>query len=123
MPDSILDTIKKMLGDDPSYDAFDTDIIIGINSAFMYLYQLGVGPSTPFSIKDKESKWSDFIGQDNKNYEAIKSYIYFRVKLGFDPPTSSFVLDSMKEQIRELEWRLNMQSEQFIKEDGDENDE
>lgn len=113
MTDSILDTIKKMLGVDSSYDAFDIDIITHINSVFMNLFQIGVGPTTPFSIKDNKTKWSDFIGEDNTKYEAIKSYIYFKVRLAFDPPTSSFVLDSIKQQIAELEWRLNMQSEEF----------
>ena len=113
MTDSILDTIKKMLGVDSSYDAFDIDIITHINSVFMNLFQIGVGPITPFSIKDNKAKWSDFIGKDSTKYEAIKSYIYFKVRLAFDPPTSSFVLDSIKQQIAELEWRLNMQSEEF----------
>lgn len=113
MTDSILDTIKKMLGVDSSYDVFDIDIITHINSVFMNLFQIGVGPTTPFSITDNKAKWSDFIGEDNTKYEAVKSYIYFKVKLAFDPPTSSFVLESIKQQIAELEWRLNMQSEEF----------
>lgn len=119
MTDSILDTIKKMLGVDPEYDAFDIDIITHINSAFMMLYQIGVGPSTPFSISDNSTMWDSFI-QDVTKFQTVKSYVYFRVKLAFDPPSSSFVLDSMKEQLREAEWRLNMQSEEFIKE-GSEN--
>lgn len=119
MTDSILNTIKKMLGVDPTYDAFDIDIITHINGAFMALFQLGVGGNTPFSITGANEKWSDFI--DEEKYQLVKTYIYFRVKLAFDPPSSSFVLDSMKEQMREAEWRLNMQSEEFIKE-GDDNE-
>lgn len=106
--DSILTSIKKMLGVTEEYEHFDADIIMHINSTFMILTQLGVGPSEGFSIKDKTALWSDFI-PENSNLESVKSYIYMKVRLLFDPPTSSAVMESMKNQISELEWRLNVE--------------
>jgi hypothetical protein len=108
--DSILDSIKKPLGLPLDDDAFDTDVIMHINSIFFNLNQLGVGPTDCFSIQDKTSLWSDFLG-DAKNLEAVKTYIYLKVRLLFDPPTSSFVVDSITKQITEYEWRLNVQVE------------
>lgn len=108
--DSILNTIKKMLGLGEDYTAFDVDIINGINSSFFTLYQLGVGPSVPFTITDAEDKWSDFVSS-RTDLEAIKQYIYLHVKRAFDPPTSAFVSTSIDNQIKELEWRLNVHAE------------
>lgn len=105
--ESILTSIKKLLGPSEENDAFDTDIIIHINTAFMSLRQLGVGPTQGFRIEDKDDKWSDFIpNMDMMFYEGLKTYIYLKVKLVFDPPLNSSVLASYKEQILELEWRL-----------------
>ena len=104
---SILNTIKKLLGPTEVYDNFDTDIIVHINSAFSSLTQLGVGPQDGFFIKDETDLWTDFI-QDDKRLEFVKTYIYLKVKLVFDPPLSSSVLDAMNRQINELEWRLNV---------------
>lgn len=104
--DSILTSIKKLLGPEELYEHFDPDIILHINSVFMILTQLGVGPTEGFTIKDKSSLWTDFVPE--KNVEAVKTYVYLKVKLIFDPPSSSFVLESMKETIKELEWRLNV---------------
>ena len=104
---SILNTIKKLLGQTEVYDHFDTDIIVHINSAFSSLTQLGVGPQDGFFIKDETDLWTDFI-QDDKRLEFVKTYIYLKVKLVFDPPLSSSVLDAMNRQINELEWRLNV---------------
>lgn len=106
--ESILESVKKMLGLDSEYEVFDTDIIIGINSAFMTLMQLGVGPKEGFSIKDKEAIWSDFIGQ-RTDLEMVKQYVYLKTKLVFDPSLTSNINEIYKEQIRELEWRLNVQ--------------
>ena len=106
--DSILDTIKKMLGISSDYLAFDTDIIVSINSAFMILNQLGGGPTECFSISSKESVWSDFLGTA-VNLEAVKTYIYLKVRILFDPPTNSAVLDAMNRMISEHEFRLNVQ--------------
>lgn len=108
--DSILNTIKNMLGLEPDYTAFDTDIIVFINSAFSVLNQLGIGPKNVFSIEDDSAVWTDFIGDKNK-YNMVKEYIYLSCRTVFDPPSSSFVLTAYKERMKELEWRLNTASE------------
>ena len=108
--ESILTSIKKLLGITEEYDQFDPDIIMHINSVFMILTQLGVGPAEGFSIEDDTSVWSDFI-QDIKKLESVKTYIYLKVKLAFDPPLSSPVIESMNRLINELEWRLNVAAE------------
>lgn len=105
--DSILTSIKKLLGIAEEDDHFDPDIIMHINSVFMILTQMGVGPSTGFSIEDEMTTWSDFA--DNMiQIEAIKSYIAMKVRLMFDPPTNSSHITAMNSSITELEWRLNM---------------
>lgn len=110
--ESILTSIKKLLGPEEEYDHFDTDIILHINSVFMVLTQIGVGPAEGFSIKDKTATWSDFLPDGTEaRLEAVKTYVYLRVKILFDPPTSSFVMESYKQQINELEWRLNIAAE------------
>ena len=108
--ESILTSIKKLLGITEEYDHFDPDIIMHINSVFMILTQLGVGPSEGFSIEDDTSVWTDFI-QDANKIEAAKTYIYLKVKLIFDPPLSSAVIESTNRLINELEWRLNVAAE------------
>lgn len=108
---SILTSIKKMLGVDEEYDCFDTDIILHINSVLMILTQLGVGPSEGFIITDKTVTWEDFL-KDTKKLESVKSYVYLKVKLLFDPPLSSAVMDATNSLIRELEWRLNVAGEE-----------
>lgn len=110
MNDSILTSIKKLLGITEEYEHFDQDIIIHINSVFMILNQLGVGPSNGFSITDKTAVWSDFISEGT-NLESVKSYIYLKVRLLFDPPTTSAVMESMNRMISELEFRLNVSAE------------
>lgn len=110
MNDSILTTIKKMLGLDESYMPFDADVIVLINSALMILSQLGIGPKNGFSIDGYNSTWSDFLVNDVK-LESVKNYIYLKVRVTFDPPTSSSVLEAYKQQLNELEWRLNVQAE------------
>jgi hypothetical protein len=106
--DSILNTIKHTLDIEDDYTGFDIDIILGINTALSTLTQLGVGPVGGFSIEDSSQNWVDFLG-DSKNLEAVKSYIGLKVRLMFDPPTSSFVVDAISRQITELEWRLQVQ--------------
>ena len=108
--ESILTSIKKLLGITEEYDQFDPDIIMHINSVFMILTQLGVGPAEGFSIEDDAAVWTDFI-QDVKKLESVKTYIYLKVKLLFDPPLSSAVIDSTNRLINELEWRLNVAAE------------
>lgn len=110
MNDSILTSIKKLLGITEEYEHFDQDIIIHINSVFMILNQLGVGPSNGFSITDKTAVWSDFISEGS-NLESVKSYIYLKVRLLFDPPTTNAVMESMNRMISELEFRLNVSAE------------
>lgn len=105
--ESILTSIKKLLGIDEEYEHFDPDIIMHINSVFMILNQLGVGPSESFSIQDSKSVWSDFM-PSGSNIESVKSYMHLKVKLMFDPPSSSAVMDAINRTIAELEWRLNV---------------
>ena len=105
--ESILTSVKKMLGIPEDYEHFDADIIMHINSVFMILTQLGVGPAEGFTIMDEDAIWGDFI-QDKKTIESVKSYMYLKVRLLFDPPLSSAVLDSMNRLISELEWRMNV---------------
>ena len=104
---SILTSIKKLLGIDESYEAFDKDIIMHINSVFSILNQLGVGPEGGFSISDKDSVWIDFI-QDATDLEMVRSYVYLKVRLMFDPPSAAALIDSMNQMINEYEWRLNV---------------
>lgn len=110
--ESILTSMKKMLGGvmGEQVDVFDTDLIIHINSIFMILHQLGVGPAKPFTVKDESTTWDEFIS-DRDDIESVKTYMYLKLKLIFDPPTTSFVLTSYENQIKELEWRLNVQVE------------
>lgn len=109
--ESILTSIKKLLGIAESYKQFDTDIIIHINSALMVLNQLGVGPSQGFSIKDETNTWSEFIPEDRYDMESIKSYVYMKVRLLFDPPASSAAITSMEKLISEFEFRINVSAE------------
>lgn len=107
--DSILDMTKKMIGFESDYTAFDLDIITHINSTFFALQQLGIGPESGFVITDKSSKWSDYL--TGNDLSAVKTYMFLKVRLLFDPPTTSFANEAIKNQITELEWRLNVQSE------------
>jgi hypothetical protein len=105
--ESILTSIKKMLGIMERYTIFDADIIMHINSVFATLTQLGVGPSEGFSIEDDDSTWSDFIPEGSK-LESVKSYMYLKVRMLFDPPLTSSVLESMNRMASEYEWRLQV---------------
>lgn len=105
--DSILTSIKKLLGIAEEYTQFDEDIIMHINTVFLNLTQLGVGPEEGFMIEDDVDDWEDFI-EDSTQLQAVKSYMYLKVKLLFDPPLSSSVIESMNRMIAELEWRLNV---------------
>ena len=108
--DSILTSVKKIIGISEEDESFDTDLIMHINSVLMILNQLGVGPEDGFSITDKSAVWTDVIG-DNKLIEAVKTFVGLKVRLIFDPPTSSAVLDSINKTISELEWRINVMVE------------
>lgn len=109
---SILTSIKKLLGIAEDYEHFDQDIIIHINSVFMILRQLGIGPEKGFSINDKSTTWKDYVS-DLELIESVKTYVYLKVRLIFDPPTGG-VLEAIKETIQELEWRLNVQAETYV---------
>lgn len=108
MQESILTSIKKLLGITEDYEHFDTDIIMHINTVFMILMQLGVGPTNGFSISDDSAVWSDFL-TSNQQLEAVKTYMYLRVKMMFDPPQSGTVTQSTENLIKELEFRLNVE--------------
>jgi hypothetical protein len=108
---SILDSTKKVLGLDSSYTAFDQDVILHINSVFSTLKQLGVGPTAGFAIDDASTMWVDFIG-DDLSLNFVRSYVYLKVRLLFDPPATSFHLEAVKQQILELEWRINVYREE-----------
>lgn len=105
--ESILTSIKKMLGIAEEYTHFDADLIMHINSVFAILTQIGVGPSEGFSIEDENDVWEDFITEDSK-LELVKSYTYMKVKILFDPPLISSVIESMNRMISELEWRIQV---------------
>lgn len=108
--ESILTSIKKLLGIAEEYEHFDEDIIMHINSVLMILTQLGVGPSEGFRIEDETATWNDFI-PDDVRLDSVKSYMHLKVKLLFDPPLSSAAIDSMNRMISEFEWRLNVAAE------------
>ena len=110
MSDSILTSTKKILGIEEEYTAFDLDILTHINSVFSKLSDLGIGPEAGFMIEDDTKVWSDFLGTDLR-LNSVKTYVYLNVRLLFDPPTTSYLITSMKEQIREFEWRLNVKRE------------
>lgn len=104
---SILDSTKKVLGLAADYTAFDEDIIMHINSAFSNLHQLGVGPVEGFMIDDNLTSWDDFLMGDHR-LSSIKTYVYLKVRIVFDPPSTSYHTTAMQEQIKELEWRINV---------------
>lgn len=110
--ESILQTIKKMLGLAPGDQSFDMDVIISINSAFSILHQLGASPPNGFYIESATDLWSDFL-LDVKNAQFVKTYIYKRVKLDFDPPPTSFHLTSLENQVKELDFRLSIMEFEF----------
>ena len=119
--DSILDSIKKLLGIQPEYNSFDEDIIVAINTSFATLNQLGVGPEGGYMIEDNTQTWNDYITTTNLN--MVKTYIYLKSRLLFDPPTGG-VLDAIKNQLAELEFRLYVEVDPKVNdetfEEGDE---
>lgn len=106
MNESILTSIKKLLGIAEDYEHFDQDIIAHINAALMIVTQLGVGPEQGYIVTDKNATWGDFVNSET-NVAALISYVYIKVKLMFDPPQNSFTIDSLNRQASEFEWRLN----------------
>lgn len=106
MEESILNSTKKILGLDADYTPFDLDVITHINAAFSILNQLGVGPEEGFYISDEGAMWDDFDVPNNQLH-LVKTYVYLKVRMLFDPPPTSFLLDTYNNQIKEYEWRLN----------------
>lgn len=108
---SILNDTKKMLdiGDDDT--SFDLNIITHINSEFSTLTDIGVGPVEGFVIEDGDADWDEFVADDIVRLSKVKTCVFLRAKLLFDPPTSSFLMDSIQRQLQEAEWRLNVNRE------------
>lgn len=121
MNQSILSSIKKVLNLPADYTAFDEDVLLHINSVFSTLNQLGIGPEDGYMIEDATPTWDAFLGGDNR-INSVKSYVFLRVRMLFDPPTTSFLLDAMNKQIQELEWRLNVRREEYAWIDPDPSD-
>ena len=115
--ESILTSVKKMLGITEEYTIFDADIITHINSVFSTLYQIGVGPKEGFSIESSTATWSDFVS-DESRLKFVKSYVYLKVRMLFDPPLTSSVLTSMENMASEYEWRLLVGAEEEAKNVG-----
>lgn len=111
MNESILTSTKKILGLAEDYTVFDNDIIFHINTAFATLYQIGIGPNEGFMIEDATALWGDFVGTDQR-LAMVKTYVYLRVRLLFDPPSTSFHIQAIQDEIRQQEWRLNVQREE-----------
>lgn len=106
--ESILNSIKQKLGLSPDViTEFDTDVTDAINMAISTLTQLGIGPDTGYAIHSSEDKWEDYIGNDPR-LTMVKTYVYLKTRMIFDPPQSSYVMSSFEEQVKELEWRLNV---------------
>lgn len=117
--ESILLTIKKLLGIPEEYTQFDVDIIMFINTTFMILRQMGVGPATGYSIADGFALWTDYMSDEDPNFETVKTYIGMKARLMFDPPTGSVHMECLKSMINELEWRLKEEAETPTKIDSD----
>ena len=107
MEESILKTIKQLIGCPDDFEQFDLDLIVHINLAFAILTQLGVGPKEGYRITGQDNVWSEFE-DDAQKLSLIKDYVYIKTRLLFDPPTSGSLMDSLKEQLKEMEWRLYM---------------
>jgi len=109
MNDSILNSVKLQLGILPEYTVFDQQLILAINTAFSILHQLGVGPKDGYAIEDESNQWDEVVTKQSLN--MVKSYVFLKVKLLFDPPATSFVLDAYNKQLAEMEWRINSEVE------------
>lgn len=118
MSESILTSTKKILGLEEDYTAYDPDIIMNINAALSTLTQIGVGPTEGFMIEDATAVWS-LLGSDIRVISACKQFVYLSVRAVFDPPSSSYAVQAMKEQIGEQLWRINTLMEETIWTDPD----
>ena len=106
--ESILDTIKQLLGIPTDDDSFDTDVKVNINAAIFTLSQIGIGPSNGYIVTSNTQMWNDYIGSSLINLEGVKNYIYLKTKLIFDPPTNSTTIQAINESLKELEWRMQL---------------
>lgn len=118
MNESILTSIKKLLGITEEYTDFDTDIIIFINSVFPALLQLGIGPKEGFMIKDASATWQEYLGNNEIRFGWIKTFIYLKVKMVFDPPLSNSIVESYERTIKELEWRITVGADEIASNQG-----
>ena len=111
--DSIYYSVKKLAGLDRDYNAFDLDILTHLNSIFVILYQLGLGPDTPYQVSDPDQTWADFLGEDEvPSLNMIREYVSLKLRIRFDPPTSGILRDALLEQIKEDEFRLFIEGEE-----------
>lgn len=123
--ESILTSVKKLLGIPEECEEFDADIIMHINSALFTLCQLGIGPESPFVIFSQDETYADFLGDFESIYQPVKTYLYYKARLGFDPPSSTSVIACIEEMTKETEWRLRAMSEELEEKstiDGEESD-
>lgn len=116
MEESILKTIKQLIGCPDDFEQFDLDLIVHINSSFATLTHLGVGPKEGYRITGADNVWSEFE-DDAKKLSLIKDYVYIKTRLLFDPPISGSLMDSLKEQLKEMEWRLYMLYDPILEDD------
>lgn len=116
--ESILNSVKSHIGINEEETHFDSDIIIHINSVFSILRQMGVGPTETFNIVDEKTVWNDFL-DDDPDFSEVKTYMYLKVKMMFDPPANSNMMTAIKEQISELEWRLTVTASNKKMEEGE----
>lgn len=116
--DSILISVKKSLGIEQEYTHFDPDIILHTNSALLTLNQIGIGPQIGFMISGEQETWIDLLGE-RQDLEAVKTFLYLKVRLIFDPPQNSFLVKAMEDQTKEIEWRLNIQAEGGVVNEND----
>lgn len=113
MSESILTSIKKLLGIQEECEEFDADILMHINSAIFTLRQIGVGPDSIYTVYDKSQTYDDYLGEGKPEQAQVKTYLYYKVRVGWDPPSSSFAIDSLEKKIQEAEWRLKTEIEVF----------
>lgn len=116
--ESILRSVSKYIGFESSYEVFDPDLIKCINTELFNLYQLGVGPDTPFVITGDTETWSEFFGEQNGYFECAKDYVYIRVKRIFDPPASGILMDALTQEMREIEWRITVMVDELNNEES-----
>lgn len=117
--DSILTSVKSLLGLMEEITEFDEQIMMYINSAIFTLAQLGVGPSTIFKVTTKEDTYEDYLGDDLQRFPGVPMYLYYRTRLGFDPPSNSFMIEQIQQEITELEWRMRVETETPVKTGSD----